>query len=73
MSSSEDEAELKQAIRDFHDIWYQDWLNNPTLILKLHRKLELLFNYAGIESTLVERNPGECSPSEYKRRTGARE
>lgn len=43
------------------------------IVLKMHRHMEVLFNYAEITDTLVENNPREVSPTEFKERTGAKE
>ncbi len=39
----------------------------------MHRHMEVLFNYAGITESLVENNPNEMSPEEFKNQTGAKE
>ena len=65
--------EIKQIIKDFHTIWYQNWPDNPDLCLKLHRVCERLFNFAGIDSTLCKNNPNEMTPEMFKIMTGAKE
>ncbi len=67
------EEELKSLIKCLHEIWYQNWPENPSLALKLHRHMDELWNYAGITSTLVENNPDKISPQLFKMMTGADE
>ncbi len=63
--------QVKHAIRVVHEIWYQDaWMTDPRLIMKLHRGMETLFNFAEITTTLVESNPDEVSPTDFARMTG---
>lgn len=60
--------ELKATIRCIHELWYgkDSWVTSPAHALKLHRHMEVLFNFAEIESTLVENNPDEISPHQFK-------
>lgn len=66
--------ELKTTIRNVHKLWYnKNWAKSPTHAMKLHRHMEDLFNFAGITSTLVDKNPDEVSPQEFNRRFGVEE
>lgn len=70
------EQEIKEIIKCLHKLWYQEnphWLDDASLALKVHRHLEALFNYADITDTLVENNPSEVSPTQFKKITGAKE
>lgn len=59
--------ELKEVIRCVHKLWYdEEWTKSPAAGLRLHRHMEVLFNYAGITSTLVANNPEEVSPIDFK-------
>lgn len=66
--------EIKNLIKCIHEIWYNEfWMQDPSLALRLHRHMSFLFDYAEITSSLVENNPGEVTPCEFKMRTGAKE
>lgn len=61
--------ELKSVIQCIHKIWYQTdpcWTESPQVALKLHRHMGFLFNFAEIESSLMENNPGEVTPEQFE-------
>lgn len=60
-------ARIKNIIKYVHAAYYaNDVLENPKQFLTLHEYLQELFNFAGIESTLVSKNPGELSPEQVR-------
>ncbi len=73
MDSPMTENEIKALIKCVHKLWYSEWTEDPSLALRLHRHMEALFNYAGIEDTLVENNPDAVTPEMFKIMTGAKE
>lgn len=63
--------ELIATIKCLHKIYYEgDFMDNPKDALLLHRHMEILFDFAEIESSLVENNPNEMSPDDFKKITG---
>jgi len=65
--------ELKGLIEHIHQLWYSNWDEDPAVALKLHRHMEALFNFADIKSTLIEKNPGEISPTQFAKMMGIKE
>lgn len=66
-------GQLKATIKCIHKAWYEDWMATPTSALNMHRHMEILFNFADIEESLVENNPDKVSPEKFKELTGAKE
>ncbi len=59
--------ELKAIIRCIHRIYYeQDIMNNPLDALEFHKHLSVLFDFAGITSSLSENNPDKMSPEAFE-------
>ena len=50
--------ECREVIKCIHTLWYANpsWLESEDSLMKMHHHLEYLFNYAGIESTLIINN-----------------
>lgn len=49
------DADLIEVIREIHRIWYdREITKDAASALKLHEQLEYLFDYAGIDVTLVD-------------------
>lgn len=66
--------ELIEAIQRLHTIYYEGRpFQNPHDALEMHKELAWLFNYAGIESTLVRNNPQEVTPDEFERAISLKE
>jgi len=62
-------SEVKELIKALHKAYYVDEMT-PKEFMTFHAALEDLFNYAGIENSLVENNPGEVSPNAFKAMLG---
>ena len=65
--------ELRRAIKTVHTMYYDGtFLQNPVKAVRWHRALEVLFNHALLEQTLVDNNPNEVSPDEFIAITNAK-
>lgn len=57
--------EIETIAKNIHAAYYSEDIENvPMSFIRLHRALEELFNYAGIESTLAENNPDKPTVSD---------
>lgn len=60
------QEELKEVIKCVHEMYYTGkFLESPEEGLKFHRHMEILFNYANIEDSLVKNNPDKVSPEQF--------
>lgn len=59
--------DLKPLVECIHRQYYgHDLTNNADQYIIFHEHLSQLFNLVGITSTLVENNPNEVSPEQFK-------
>ncbi len=62
---------MKAIVKCIHEMWYSGaFLEDPAEFSKMHKHLEVLWNAAGIESTLAENNPQEATLAEFEKKTG---
>lgn len=67
MSNEVTAVQAKETIKKIHSVWYDgDFLKDPALAIAMHRHMEVLFNFAGIEETLVENNPDKITPTQVE-------
>lgn len=60
--------EIKAVVKCIHRIWYEgNPMENPRDLLELHKHLSVLWNEAGITSTLAVNNPDQFSTEDAER------
>jgi len=63
---SQDLDELKAIIKCIHAQWYSgDFLTSKVDAAKMCEHMEYLWNFAGIEDTLVENNPDGVTREQF--------